>query len=503
MDSMPNDKTDFINLCRNEYKGNKVQLDIINQFNKNYTSDDAVWWFTRDTFVTQLLNKALKVQNIDLLFSLRFFLHDIENQLQQYNCLTPIQTYRYELLTTQEFLLLKDSIGQFISINNFLMTNVNRDYEISNKKSLFEIDDYQPVLFKITIYSNIDKTEPFANVKLLNYFSTNQDEILFMLGSIFQIDNVYQDENNLWVIDMTLSNRANNHLRPIFKHYENDDDDDDGYNLSLLSFGCILEKMNKLDEAKKYYCRLLNELSDDDDRIGICFLNIGHIDFIKNDYESSLDWLLKSLDVSLRTLQSDDLFFARIYYSLGHVHNAKNDTKSAMESYEKAIIIWRQSIEDNYLNIAECINHIGIMYKQEQNHILALDCFKKTLHILEKYAPSDDLDISKSHCNIASTYRHLEEFELALEHYTLSLKILQKHYSSDHPNIAKSFGNMGIICALKGDKENALLYYEKAAQIYRQTLPATHINNVKIDQLIRNISSPTRKVSFGGIESTR
>ena len=54
---------------------------------------------------------------------------------------------------------------------------------------------------------------------------------------------------------------------------------------------------------------------------------------------------------------------------------------------------------------------------------------------------------------------------------------------------------------LKGEREKALLYYGKAAEIYRQTLPPTHVNNLKIEQLIRNVSSPNRKVSFGPIES--
>ncbi|CAF4396761.1 unnamed protein product, partial [Adineta steineri] len=74
-------------------------------------------------------------------------------------------------------------------------------------------------------------------------------------------------------------------------------------------------------------------------------------------------------------------------------------------------------------------------------------------------------------------------------------------YSPVHPNLAKVLGNIGIVYALKGESEKALFYYEKALEIYRQTLPLTHINNLKIEQLIRNVQSPHRKIPFGTIES--
>jgi tetratricopeptide (TPR) repeat protein len=121
--------------------------------------------------------------------------------------------------------------------------------------------------------------------------------------------------------------------------------------------------------------------------------------------------------------------------------------------------------------------------------------------ILEKYLPPDHFQISKSYCNIAGTYKQLGHYDLALEYYNLSLKILEKYFSTDHTNVAKILGNIGIVYALKGERQKALLYYEKTAEIYRHALPPTHVNNIKIEQLIRNVSSPNRKISFGSMES--
>lgn len=278
-DPIPNDINEFISLCRNQYKGNKFQLNILREFEINYTSENAIWWFTRDTFITQLLNKALRIRNTDLIFFLRFFLHDIQNQLRQQFFLASVsQVYRHQLISNEELQLIKDSVGQFISINNFLLTKVNRDSAMPFSNITTIPDGFQSVLFTIITDLNFDLKKPFAKITSLSYSNTNQDEVLFMLGSIFQIKDIYQDENDLWVIEIMLCNESNIHLKSIFDNYKNDDDD-----IDLLSFGYILEKKNKLDEAKKYFCRLFSELSDNDERICTCLLNIGNIDFIRKD----------------------------------------------------------------------------------------------------------------------------------------------------------------------------------------------------------------------------
>ncbi|CAF0766388.1 unnamed protein product [Adineta steineri] len=496
MDSVSNDITDLMSLCRNQYKGNKTELNILREFQQNYSTHNAVWWLTKDIFISQILNKALKIENIDMIFLFRFFLRDIEQQLIENQCLLPIKVYRYQLMSVNKLEILKNSIGQFLSINNFLLTNINRNATLPSSKVSLSNNNYQPILFEITADPNLNKIKAFADISSHSYFNHDEGEILFMLGSIFQLNNIYLNDNNIWIIEMTLSSKTNQYLKSIFDNFQNDDDE-----INLLAFGYILQKLNKSNDTEKYYYRLFNELSEDDERINYCCLNLGNIAFIKKDYDASLEWLLKSLDISLRTLQSNDMFLALIYNSMGHVYSAKHMLKSAVESYYSAISIWKQSTDENYLKIAECMNNIGIIYKQEKHYPLALDCFKETLNILEKYLSHNHFDLSKSHCNIANTYRQLGRYELALEHYYLSFKILEKYYSPVHPNLAKVLGNIGIVYALKGESEKALFYYEKALEIYRQTLPLTHINNLKIEQLIRNVQSPHRKIPFGTIES--
>ncbi len=44
------DKNELINCCRNEYEGNNSELNNLRQFEQDYSSDKALWWYTRESF---------------------------------------------------------------------------------------------------------------------------------------------------------------------------------------------------------------------------------------------------------------------------------------------------------------------------------------------------------------------------------------------------------------------------------------------------------------------
>ena len=61
-----NGKMMMLDDCRLYYAENKQQLEIIDEFEKNYEPKFAVWWYTRDSFLYKQLNKAVCTQDIDI-----------------------------------------------------------------------------------------------------------------------------------------------------------------------------------------------------------------------------------------------------------------------------------------------------------------------------------------------------------------------------------------------------------------------------------------------------
>ena len=76
------DRKELIDICKKNYKGNKQEMKIINGFEKKYKADNAIWWYTREACFYRMMNKALRVQDYDILFAFRFFITDIAKQLK-------------------------------------------------------------------------------------------------------------------------------------------------------------------------------------------------------------------------------------------------------------------------------------------------------------------------------------------------------------------------------------------------------------------------------------
>ena len=94
MNFVEGDNRELISLLEKEYEGNQVQIAIIQDFQCTYSSERAVWWYTRESCFYRILNKALRTQNIDLLFLLRPFIFDIRRQLLRSQSKSPMHVYR-------------------------------------------------------------------------------------------------------------------------------------------------------------------------------------------------------------------------------------------------------------------------------------------------------------------------------------------------------------------------------------------------------------------------
>ncbi len=111
-------------------KNNPTESNIVKEFECEYFPERSLWWYTRHSFVFRLLNKSLRTQNIELLYLFGFYIRDLEKELKINQCLSPIHVYRAQLMSKDEIEILKNSIGDFISINSFLSTSLNRNLAI-------------------------------------------------------------------------------------------------------------------------------------------------------------------------------------------------------------------------------------------------------------------------------------------------------------------------------------------------------------------------------------
>ena len=83
MEHQPDARQAIVNFCRTHYAGNSNQLKIVEEFNRDYRPEKAIWWYTRQCFSYQLLNRALRLLESDIIVDMGFFIHDLHRQLEQ------------------------------------------------------------------------------------------------------------------------------------------------------------------------------------------------------------------------------------------------------------------------------------------------------------------------------------------------------------------------------------------------------------------------------------
>jgi tetratricopeptide (TPR) repeat protein len=366
MQSTSTDINEFISLCLNKNHENKQTLKIIKEFQETYSSDHSIWWYTRDTFLYRLLNESLRVQDIDSLFGLRFIICDIEQQLRQNQCSSAVCLYRGQLIAKEELEILRQSKGELISMNSFLSTTLEREVALLFVPSPNENKDnkLKSVLFEIDVDPRRKGIKPFADISSLSAFPV-ENEVLMMAGSVFRLDDIHMDEDQRWIINMTLCSDHDHDLKSVVDHMK------DQYGTEqtrLLVFGHVLVDMAHFDDAEKYYLRLLKELAPDDSDIPHCYHALGKVACEKADYESSLQWLRKSYEIVRQKVRKSRSQIGFIRTSMGEVYQKKGDYKQALKSYEKALRIWTKIYNDQHEYAAWCFNNIGNIYDAEKKY---------------------------------------------------------------------------------------------------------------------------------------
>jgi tetratricopeptide (TPR) repeat protein len=479
------DKNEFFTVCEKEYSGNTTSLANLEDFKQNYSSGQAFLWYTKETFIYRLLNKALRVQNIELLYLFRFFIHDLYIQLERHKCTSPIRVYRGQVMSKEELRVLQNSIGQLISMNSFLSTTFNRNLALFYLGQTNVSDELARILFEIKADPQLDGVKPFANITAQSNFPS-EEEVLIMLGSIFRLESVTEqnDEGNrcVYIVRMTLCNDNNHHSKVIYEVMKKKISlfiKEDTY---LLEFGILLSEMGKFKEAEKYLHRLLDQLIDDHPAKVYIYQALGEVAVGNGEHELSLQWLHKALEIRKQTLPQDHQDIGYTYKSLGISFAHKLDYKSALESYNKALKIWQCSYGDNHPEIASYLNNIAIVYQKTQRYAESLEYHQKGLHMSEKIYPVGHPHIAVSLHNIGDVYCSLDQFTVALEYYERALNLFQKSLPNHHPYIAYTLGSIGLLYENSHQFDQSLCYYQQSFDIYQQIVTSTHHGRIRVEQ---------------------
>ena len=185
---------EFLTYCRDQLAGNSIQLKNIDKLEQEYHHYEPIWWYTNNVFLYSMLNRALRVMDVDLIIKMGFFLRDLHQHItvlhfEQYggqNQSSSFIVYRGQGLSQADFEQLRKTKGGLLSFNNFLSTSLDQAVSFAFAESNQYNPDMIGVLFEITIDPLVSSTS-FTSIRDVSAFQT-EEKILFSMHSVFTFD---------------------------------------------------------------------------------------------------------------------------------------------------------------------------------------------------------------------------------------------------------------------------------------------------------------------------
>ena len=289
--STQTDINELIDYCKNQYVGNRMELTKLQEFQQDYSPGKALWWYTRESFFYKTLNAALRTQNIHIIYLFRGFISDIHRQLQKEQSKKRIRVYRGQVILNDELNILKESLGQFISVNSFFSTTTDYKTALRFLKMSTASDDLEQVIFQIDAHPKMVTTKPFADITQHSYFN-KESEVLFMIGSILRLESISRNDDEVWIIRMTLYSDNEHDLKQVLIYMKQQTGTGE---TDLQTLGKVLGEMGKLDLAEKYFTRFVEQLPSNDPLLIDLYEDLGKLASQREDYDISMQWYRKSL----------------------------------------------------------------------------------------------------------------------------------------------------------------------------------------------------------------
>ncbi|CAF1505744.1 unnamed protein product, partial [Rotaria sp. Silwood1] len=282
-------KKDMLDKCEDYYRFNTRELIKIEQFRTNYTIHEAVRWFTLDSFVYSLLNRALRTENINLC-----------KQLE------------YEMMFTNEFNELKENIGNSIATNGFLSTSRLLTVVMQFILGATDTDELKVVLFEIEVNCQNERII-FADI-----------DKYIQLQATDELSNVIEEALNLTI-------RTEHRSPPI------------------LFGNLLMQEFNHFDIAEQFFQMLLKTLPQNHEDISNVYHAISDICRRKEEFRIALDMALKAYNLRRKVSAHNRIDLNESLNTIASIYLQTGKYDRAREYYQKSLILCDKNCLNDHL----------------------------------------------------------------------------------------------------------------------------------------------------------
>ena len=485
IEATSDEKDEFIQLYQSIFAGDAERTTNAQIFQESYLPDRALSWFRKDNFFQQILEGIFQTVDTKSMYLCRFLIRDIRNQFETNNWISTITVYRGQLMSDEHVRQLMNSQGKIIVMSKFLSTTINREVAMM---FISEACERKRVLFEIEANPEIPGAKPFIKIGRLFDFEEDE-EVVFMLGPLFKVNEVRDDENGITIVKMSLC--ANEQKNEILSQLSNVHEKKDLIGFAHLQFalGRILNYPELLTNIDAMIQKGLAELSEDHPDQIRCYDLLGLVTLAANDLDSCIQWCQKSLDMKKKILPTNDLKLVLSYDLIAYAFSRKNGNAQAIDALKQILKIYQQDLGDQHSNLIPYYVRMIDIHQSEAQFTEVLLCYNQVYNIMLRNYSIDDENFASIYHNIGNTFVDLSQYPLALGYYQTSLNIKLKHFPPESESIALSYKNIGLTYKYMNNIDEARTHFQKAIEIYRQVPSSTEQVVLEIEQLIETLSA--------------
>jgi tetratricopeptide (TPR) repeat protein len=416
-------KKDLIEFCRLHYANNQDELNNIDEFEKEFTPDKVIWWYTRDSFLSKILHRAFRTQEIDLFYKMRYVMQCLHTQLNSITMKELTVVYVTVEMASKNAMKLQENINGLLQFGAYLSGMLERPQSLS----INEESEQTLIIFSINL-------KPGCGAKIEHLRSSDSKvDVLINYDTVFRIRSVRKESNGYW-------------------------------NVSLESVSHTSQDFRQLTES------LRNEI-----KAPVVILQLTKL-LLATDHYAECDYLAELLftDGSLRADPTLLASIAAVHHLLGNVDDEKGNSKAAREQFSKSLRAFQSFLPDDHQLMSASYNNVGSMYFKDDEYDRAISFHQKALDCQLKSANPDTDSIATYSNNIGAVYFEKGEYNEALKHLRRAAVILEKLSSTDKSlNLSVIYQKIAA-CYWRMDKaKEALEYYEKTLAIQLAILPST------------------------------
>ncbi|CAF3813819.1 unnamed protein product [Adineta steineri] len=474
-----------------------VDQSILQQFPwiNDYEPNEAVRLFMKYPSLRELINKSLKNEDIKQLYMLRYFLSDLIQNLQLGNENRIV--YRRMFISRSEFNQIQEHNGKLIMMKEFLTANTDRSscYTSSTKQI--------SVLFEI----ELNKNSIFTDLEL-----SNQETILLNLNSTFRIDNIQQQNDQLWIIKLISVNAGQ-----IIKQKYIDDTRRQFEDLSIsIIFGKLICDMSQWNQSQAYFEYLLNNYSHKEDlaciehglgqahhwkgewnqsriyydrsyermmknepaRIkdsAVILSDIGEILYLQGQMEESFNFHQKALAIRMKYYSPCHPHIAISLHNIGSIFRIRQQDDEALVFSQQALLIQEKYYDSFHVDIGTSLTQIALCLTIEKHYNEALTCYQRTLAIYEKYYPLGHVSVAVTLSCMGYMFYEQDKYNESFNLIQQAMAIHKRFYSNGHIDMAMSLLDMGNLEYYRKNHDKSLKMYDQGLLMFRKLNLSNHI----------------------------